>query len=251
MTDPIVNQALNQPSSPVVGGDVRAPLSGDRIVSGAGVPPSRGSGATLLSLYRPIALRALGIGCALLTVAWLGERDSQRTVYGELVETSAKLPPSGDPDAPGREPQRPSIASGDKGTSAPSASDSQAHAPAAAPSPGSSAPGGSQLSPCASGGLAAAPLAITSDGRVILNEATVRELTTLPGVGEKRAEAILELRARLGRFDKPAQLLRVRGIGPKSLAKLTPKFVLDRPPEPPAPESASAVSSASVPAASP
>ncbi len=220
MTSPIVNQVKDQHPSFVVGGDVRANGSDDRTEPGAGAPRKRGSGATLLTVYRPLALRAVGIACALFTVAWLGERDSQRTVYGELVEVSAKLPPSGDPSAAGREPQR---ASG----GAPEPRDPSPVAP-----PETASPKADGAPPCTASGASAGPPAVTSDGRVILNEATVRELTTLPGVGEKRAEAILALRARLGRFDKPAQLLRVRGIGPKSLAKLMPKFVLDRPVEP-------------------
>jgi competence protein ComEA len=65
-----------------------------------------------------------------------------------------------------------------------------------------------------------------------LNLATSAELTTLPGVGPKRAEAILALRTRLKGFRKLSDLLRVKGIGVKSLRKLEPKLVLDVPKEP-------------------
>lgn len=79
-----------------------------------------------------------------------------------------------------------------------------------------------------------APKAVTEDGRVILNVAGVRDLVRLPGVGAKRAEAILKVRKRLGgRFRSLRQLMRVRGIGPRSLRKLTPHLVLDAPEEPP------------------
>lgn len=71
----------------------------------------------------------------------------------------------------------------------------------------------------------------TSDGKVVLNTAGLRELMQLPGVGPKRAEAILRLREKLGRFRRPTELLRVKGIGPKSLKKLLPHLVLDPPPE--------------------
>jgi competence protein ComEA len=83
----------------------------------------------------------------------------------------------------------------------------------------------------------AAPVApasegLTADGKVILNCANIEELGRLPGVGPKRAQAILDLRAKLGRFRRPTDLLRVKGIGPKSLKKLEPHFVLDPPPVP-------------------
>lgn len=64
-----------------------------------------------------------------------------------------------------------------------------------------------------------------------MNSATPKELTTLPGIGQKRAEAIIALRTRLKGFRKLADLLRVKGIGVKSLKKLEPKVVLDVPTE--------------------
>lgn len=77
---------------------------------------------------------------------------------------------------------------------------------------------------------------LTPDGKVILNTANVDELQRLPGIGKKRAEKILELRAKLGRFRKPTDLLRVRGVGVKSLQRMLPHLVVD-PPEPAPPES--------------
>jgi competence ComEA-like helix-hairpin-helix protein len=71
--------------------------------------------------------------------------------------------------------------------------------------------------------------AILRDGRVILNEASATELDTLPGIGATRAQAIIDLRARLGRFKKVDDLLRIRGIGWKALGKLKEHLVLDRP----------------------
>lgn len=78
------------------------------------------------------------------------------------------------------------------------------------------------------------PLAkgILADGRVILNEATAEELTTLPGIGPARARAVVELRTRLKKFKKVEDLLRIKGIGWKSLSKLKDRVVLERPPEP-------------------
>jgi competence protein ComEA len=71
---------------------------------------------------------------------------------------------------------------------------------------------------------------MTPDGKVILNLADAAELRHLPGVGPKRADAIVALRAKLGgRFKRVSDLLRVKGIGPKGLKKLEPHVVLDEP----------------------
>jgi competence protein ComEA len=71
---------------------------------------------------------------------------------------------------------------------------------------------------------------LTADGKVILNRADASELRRLPGIGAKRAEAIVALRQKLGgRFKRVSDLLRVKGIGPKGLKKLEPHVVLDEP----------------------
>jgi competence protein ComEA len=93
------------------------------------------------------------------------------------------------------------------------------------------ADGGSASPPADAGaeGGASAP-GVTPDGRVILNLAGLDELRHIPGVGPKRAEAILELRKKLGgRFKRLTDLLRVKGIGQKSLKKMEPHLVLDAP----------------------
>jgi competence protein ComEA len=66
---------------------------------------------------------------------------------------------------------------------------------------------------------------------VILNAASATELVRLPGIGQKRAEAIVALRDKLGgRFRRVQDLMRVRGIGYKLLRRLQPLIVLDPPP---------------------
>ena len=75
---------------------------------------------------------------------------------------------------------------------------------------------------------AAAP-GVTPDGKVILNAASADELTKLPGVGMKRAQAIVALRAKLKRFKHATELLRVKGIGPRGLQRMLPHLVLDAP----------------------
>ncbi len=73
---------------------------------------------------------------------------------------------------------------------------------------------------------------MTGDGKVILNLATLEDLRHLPGVGQKRADAILALRARLGHFKHVNDLLRVKGIGVRGLKKILPHVLLDAPQTP-------------------
>jgi competence protein ComEA len=68
--------------------------------------------------------------------------------------------------------------------------------------------------------------------KIILNLASAEDLTRLPGVGPKRAQAIVELRARLHGFKRTADLLRVRGIGPRGLKRMLPYLALDAPSAP-------------------
>ncbi|MCS6898676.1 MAG: helix-hairpin-helix domain-containing protein [Myxococcales bacterium] len=78
-----------------------------------------------------------------------------------------------------------------------------------------------------------APSGVLPDGRVVLNLASEEEIQKLPGLGPSRARAIVELRKRRGKFRSLSELLRVKGIGRKTLAKLTHKVVLDPPPSSP------------------
>jgi competence protein ComEA len=78
---------------------------------------------------------------------------------------------------------------------------------------------------------------LTTDGRIILNTATAAQLDKLPSVGMKRAEQIVALRERLGgRFKSLNDLLRIKGIGTKTLKKMLPMLVLDPPKDPAASE---------------
>jgi competence protein ComEA len=59
-----------------------------------------------------------------------------------------------------------------------------------------------------------------------INTASAEELDILPGIGPKTAQAIIEDRESRGKFEKPEDLLRVPGIGPKKLAVLRPHITL-------------------------
>ncbi len=59
--------------------------------------------------------------------------------------------------------------------------------------------------------------ALASAGRIDVNTAGVAELERLPGIGRALAERIVAERQRGGRFGAPAELARVRGIGPRTV----------------------------------
>ena len=57
---------------------------------------------------------------------------------------------------------------------------------------------------------------------VNLNTATATQIATLPGIGEKAAQRIIEYREKNGGFKKIEELMNVKGIGEKSFLKLKP-----------------------------
>jgi competence protein ComEA len=66
----------------------------------------------------------------------------------------------------------------------------------------------------------------TAQGVVNVNTASLQELTRLPKIGPSRAQAILELRTKLGGFKKLEDLMRVKGIGRKTFRQLEPMLSL-------------------------
>lgn len=146
---------------------------------------------------KPVA-RVAGAAAGLLLLAFIG-----KTAVAGAMAASASPAESASVGAPA-----PSVA-----VAAPAPSPAPDPAPAPAP---------------------AAHTQATSDDPVILNTANADDLRRLPGIGEKRANAILALRARLGgRFKAVEDLLKVKGIGRATLRRLRPLVRLD-----PAPESA-------------
>ena len=66
---------------------------------------------------------------------------------------------------------------------------------------------------------------VSKEGRVNINTATVEELKTLKGVGEKKAEAIIEYRKKNGSFKTKEDLMKVRGIGKKLFESFEERIV--------------------------
>ena len=58
--------------------------------------------------------------------------------------------------------------------------------------------------------------------RIDINNASIGEISELPGVSDEIAAAIMEERDRLGRFRSPEDLLGVKGIKEKRLQKILP-----------------------------
>ena len=76
------------------------------------------------------------------------------------------------------------------------------------------------------------------DGRRIdLNRATAADLELLPGIGPSLAQRIVDDRAARGAFTSVAALQRVRGIGPRTIARLQALIRIDEDPQGRAPVS--------------
>ncbi len=149
---------------------------------------------------RPAARVALLVA-SLAVLAWIGTRE-ELPGWPSTARAESSVPPR----------DRLLVLRGDAG-----APDGSSHEP----TPTASASASASASGAAPGVLA--------DGRVVLNAASEEQLQKLPRVGASRARAIVALRQKLGRFRSPRDLLRVKGIGPRTLQKMQPHLVVDAP----------------------
>ncbi|MFO0759536.1 MAG: helix-hairpin-helix domain-containing protein [Byssovorax sp.] len=133
-----------------------------------------------------------------------------------VAEAAAATPPSAAPSA-------------SASVIASASASASAVAPPAPPASGEAKAGpGKDEAKGADGADGGAPSGgVSADGKVILNLASEDDLRRLPGIGATRAKAILALRSRLGRFSRVEDLLKVKGIGRRSLARLRPLVRID------------------------
>jgi len=68
--------------------------------------------------------------------------------------------------------------------------------------------------------------AATAAAPVNLNTATAEQLATIPGVGPKMAERIIDYRQKNGGFKKVEDLMNVSGVGEKSFLKMKPLITI-------------------------
>ena len=67
--------------------------------------------------------------------------------------------------------------------------------------------------------------AATQESPVDVNTANEQQLMAVPGIGESLAKRIVQFRDKNGRFEKVDDLMKVQGIGEKSIEKLRPYLV--------------------------
>ena len=150
---------------------------------------------------RAAAFGLIALVCAGVLVTWLDTRHPRivRLVLGDSLALGTTAPGE---SAPGPSPEA--------GPYRPPGADPTASAGSAGRDRGSEAGRGPH------GG------AYGLEGRLDLNSARERDLDLLPGIGPVMARRIVADRAAHGRFRGVDDLARVRGIGPKTLAKLLP-----------------------------
>jgi competence protein ComEA len=177
-------------------------LLGDRAES---VIPAHPSRAARLAAWAKESLtaRILAVAAGLVLLAAIGGSALARNTPETAHE--AVTVPAGPTAAASAPPPAPLVAPPDAGPAVVSTEIVPvAHAPPEAPSSNTAR--------------------ATPDDPVDLNAATEGDLRRLPGIGAKRAEAILALRARLpgARFHQLEDLLKVKGVGRAMLKRLHP-----------------------------
>jgi len=81
---------------------------------------------------------------------------------------------------------------------------------------------GAEIEAQAAGKAAKSGDTVDAGQPVDINRADAEELTAIPGVGKTLAQRIVDFRDEHGPFKRVEDLLKVKGIGEKSLEKLRP-----------------------------
>lgn len=68
--------------------------------------------------------------------------------------------------------------------------------------------------------------AAQNSAKIKINSANITELQQLNGVGEKKAQAIIEYRQQHGKFKQVDELQNIKGIGPKLIEKNRARLAL-------------------------
>ena len=76
----------------------------------------------------------------------------------------------------------------------------------------------------------------TAETRMELNSVTIYQLQTIPGIGPKMSQAIIDYRTTIGRYNNLNELLSVSRIGPKTLQKLKQYLYVASIPDQPGPK---------------
>lgn len=70
------------------------------------------------------------------------------------------------------------------------------------------------------------PVAAAATGVVNLNSATAAQIASLPGIGPKTAELVVQYRQKNGPFKKIEEIMNVRGVGEKSFLKIKDRLTV-------------------------
>ena len=65
------------------------------------------------------------------------------------------------------------------------------------------------------------------NAKININTATIEELMSLQGIGEKKAESIVEYREKFGSFTTIEDLKGVKGVGDKIFSKIKDQIVVE------------------------
>ena len=81
-------------------------------------------------------------------------------------------------------------------------------------------------------GELAAPVEIVQsaeeDSLIDINAANLEDLISLPGIGPVKGQRIIDRRNEIGKFNNARELIEVKGIGDKTLAKILPYIKCER-----------------------
>src|SRR5262245_23717923 len=88
--------------------------------------------------------------------------------------------------------------------------------------------GADRLVAAPAAGAASTAKAAAPENAVDINKATAADLTKVPGIGPSLAKRIVDFRDKNGAFTKVEDLVKVQGIGEKSLQRFAPYLTISK-----------------------